>query len=65
MLDQYEYMTDRDIERSVHRCRLEKAINRTRKLIGSTMAADNPTLRKIWEAKLERQLENFAGVCKF
>ena len=44
MVDFYEHLTDRDIRRARHRAHLEKALNRTRKLLASPQAAADPEL---------------------
>ncbi|MBA3758729.1 hypothetical protein H0X10_03805 [Candidatus Saccharibacteria bacterium] len=65
MVDCYDSLTDKDIERAVHRSRLEKAIVRTRKLLSSSVASQNPELAATWSERLARQEDNFMGVCKF
>ena len=58
MFDHYEHMTDKDIERSLHRSRLEKAIARTRKLLSSPAASQNPELAAVWSQKLAPPLDS-------
>jgi hypothetical protein len=64
MVDFYESLSSRDIERSRHRCRLEKAIERTRRLLASPKASENPELAMKWSQRLQRQEANFMGVCR-
>lgn len=53
--------------RATNRYRLQnqlgRAIERTRRLLASPKAAEDPELAAIWQARLQRQEINFRGVC--
>lgn len=63
MVDFYESVDEKALERSKHRNHLEKAISRTRRLLDSP-AAQDPQLADTWKTRLQRQLVNFSGVCR-
>lgn len=44
--------------------RLEGAIERTKRLLQSQKAEENPDLKEIWLLRLHRQEQNLRGICR-
>ena len=63
-MDAYPDTVDDRVIRKLSMARdIDRAMNRTRRLLESRAAAENPHLREKWEKKLQRQMQNLIGVC--
>ncbi len=63
VVDMFEDVDEAAVKRRAEAARVDRAIDRTRRLLQSSMAADDD-LRLRWEAKLRNQKRQLMSLCR-